>query len=74
MFEKIFWFGVGFLVARYVVLNNPDYKAKEAKILGTASTTIDEIRNDVHDLIKKYNPEADDLEVANDVLIAIPEN
>lgn len=74
MFEKIFWFGVGFLVARYVVLNNPDYKAKEAAVLGSVKPSIDELRNSVHDLIKQYSPEADDLQVAKDVLITIPEN
>ncbi|MFA6573706.1 MAG: hypothetical protein WCT13_06115 [Patescibacteria group bacterium] len=67
MFEKIFWFGVGFIVARYVVLNTPDYKNKETE-------KIDEIRNKVHDLIKKYAPAADDVTVGDDVLKAIPEN
>lgn len=66
MFEKIFWFGVGFLVARYIILNTPDYKAKEA-------AKIDDIRNTVHDLIKKYAPDADDIEVSNDVLTTIKE-
>lgn len=67
MFEKIFWFGVGFLVARYVVLNTPDYKAKEAD-------KIDEIRNRVHDIIKKYAPDADDASVGNDVISILPDN
>lgn len=63
MLEKIFWFGVGYLVARYVILHTPDYQAKE-------SAQIDQIRNSVHDLIKKYAPEADDQEVASDVITA----
>jgi hypothetical protein len=67
MFEKIFWFGVGYLVARYVILNTPDYKAKE-------SAKIDDVRQSVHDLIKKYAPEADDSEVGTDVMNTIPEN
>ena len=66
MFEKIFWFGVGFLVARYIILNTPDYRAKEAQ-------KIDDIRNKVHDLVKKYAPEADDIEVSNDVISTIQE-
>lgn len=67
MFEKIFWFGVGFLVARYVILNTPDYQVKEAE-------KIDELRNKIHDVIKKYAPAADDVEVGNDVLTILPEN
>lgn len=66
MFEKIFWFGVGFLVARYVVLNTPDYKEKEAE-------KIDEIRNKVHDVIKKYAPEADDSAIGSDVISILPD-
>lgn len=66
MFEKIFWFGAGFLVARYLILNKPDYKAKEAEV-------IDKLRNQAHDLIKKYAPEADDAAVGNDVLGMIPD-
>jgi septum formation topological specificity factor MinE len=65
MFEKLFWFGIGFLVARYVILNTPDYRVKEA-------SEIDKIRNDVHDLIKKYVPSADDVEVSNDVMTILP--
>lgn len=65
MFEKIFWFGIGYLVARYIILNTPDYKVKEAE-------KIDEVRNKVHDLIKKYAPEADDAQVGNDVLSTLP--
>lgn len=67
MLEKVFWFGVGFLVARYLILNTPDYKAQEA-------SKIDEIRNKVHDLIKEYVPDADDNAIAADVLTIIPEN
>lgn len=66
MWEKLFWFGAGFLVARYLVLNTPDYKAKE-------SEKIDEIRNKVHDLIKKYAPSADDASIGKDVLDTIPQ-
>lgn len=64
MFEKIFWFGIGFLVARYLILNTPDYRAKETE-------KIDDVRNKVHDLIKKYAPGADDTAVGNDVLNTI---
>lgn len=66
MFEKIFWFGVGFLVARYLILNTPDYRAKETE-------KIDDVRNKVHDLIKKYAPAADDKAVGNDVLNTLPD-
>jgi hypothetical protein len=62
MLEKVFWFGIGFLVARYFILQDPNaYKAKE-------DDAIDQIRNGVHDLIKKYAPEADDQAIANDVV------
>jgi hypothetical protein len=64
MFEKIFWFGVGYLVARYVILSTPDYKAKETE-------RVDDVRNKVHDLIKKYAPAADDTAVGKDVLNTI---
>lgn len=64
MGEKIFWALIGALVMRYVILNTPDYKAKEA-------AKIDELQNRVHDLIKKYAPEADDTQVANDVVTNI---
>jgi len=66
MFEKIFWFGVGYLVARYLILNTPDYREKEA-------LKVDQVRNQVHDLIKKYAPEADDSEIGADVLTTIPD-
>lgn len=61
MLEKIFWFGVGFLVARYVILNTPDYQAREA-------AKIDDIRNKVHDLLKSYAPEKDETVIAEDVV------
>jgi hypothetical protein len=66
MGEKIFWFIVGALVMRFVILKTPDYKAKEA-------AKIDEWRGKVHDLIKKYSPEADDVQVGTDVLTTFPE-
>lgn len=66
MFEKIFWFGVGYLVARYLVLNTPDYQKKEAE-------KIDQLREQVHNLVKKYAPEADDAEIGADVLITVSE-
>jgi hypothetical protein len=61
MFEKIFWFGAGYLVARYIILHNPDYTTKEAAY-------VDKLRNDVHDLIKKFAPTADDLAVQEQVV------
>jgi hypothetical protein len=65
MLEKVFWFGVGFLVARYFILKDPaSYQAKE-------ENAIDEIRNGVHDLIKKYAPEADDQQVGADVIATV---
>jgi hypothetical protein len=67
MGEKIFWALVGALVMRYIILNTPDYRAKEAE-------KVDEIRNKVHDLIKKYSPESNDEEVGNDVLSTFPGN
>lgn len=66
MFEKIFWFGVGYLVARYIILNTPDYREKEA-------LKVDQIRESVHDLIKKYAPEANDADIGTDVLMTIPD-
>lgn len=65
MLEKIFWFGVGYLVARYIILGTPDYVKKEAEIT-------DNIREKVHELVKKYAPDASDLEVGNDVLNVLP--
>lgn len=67
MWEKVFWFGVGYLVARYLILNNPDYQKQEA-------SKIDDIRNKVHDLVKKYAPDADDTVIGGDVLTILPEN
>jgi hypothetical protein len=64
MLEKAFWFGVGYLVARYIILKTPDYKVKE-------SEKIDQLRNSVHDLIKKYAPQADDAQVGDDVMTNI---
>lgn len=64
MAEKIFWMAVGALIMRYVILNTPDYRTKEA-------AKIDELQNKVHDLIKKYAPEADETEIANDVLTTV---
>jgi hypothetical protein len=52
---------LGAVIMRYVILNTPDYRQKEA-------TTLDDLQNRVHDLIKKYAPEADDVEVGNDVI------
>ena len=66
MFEKVFWFAVGFLVARYIVLNTPDYRAKEAE-------KIDEIRDKVHNLVKKYAPQADDYSIGQDVINTLPD-
>jgi uncharacterized membrane protein len=67
MLKNIFFFAFGFLVARYIILNTTDYKAQE-------SETIDKIRNNVHDLIKKYAPEADDTAIGADVIATIPDN
>jgi hypothetical protein len=52
---------LGAVIMRYVILNTPDYRQKEA-------TTLDDLQNRVHDLIKKYAPDADDVEVGNDVI------
>ncbi len=66
MGEKIIWFIVGALVMRYVILHTPDYKAKE-------TAKLDEIREKAHELIKKYSPEADDVQIGNDVMNTFPE-
>jgi len=67
MIEKVFWFAVGYFVARYIILNTPDYKTQEA-------LKINDARNKLHDFIKKYVPEADDNEIAEEVLTILPEN
>lgn len=67
MLEKVFWVAVGFVIARYLILKNPDYIEKEAKV-------IDDLRNKVHDVVKKYAPTADDTAVSNDVIAVIPDN
>ena len=64
MGEKIFWAVIGALIMRYVILNTPNYKAKEA-------AKVDELQNKVHDLVKKYAPEADDNAVAEDILSTV---
>jgi hypothetical protein len=65
MLEKIFWFGVGFLVARYIILKDPNYKQTEAD-------TIDSIRNSVHDLVMKYAaPDTDESAVSSDVITTV---
>jgi hypothetical protein len=64
MLEKIFWMGVGILIARVVIFNTPDYKTKEAE-------KINQLRNGVHEIIKKYAPEADDTEVSKDVMSVV---
>jgi hypothetical protein len=65
MIEKLFWAAVGALIMRYIILNTPDYKAKEA-------AKLDEIWNKAHDLVKKYAPQADDTQVSQDVLATFP--
>jgi hypothetical protein len=67
MAEKIFWAIVGALVMRYIILNTADYKEREA-------AELDKIQNKVHDLIKKYAPDADDQVVATDVVSTFGEN
>jgi hypothetical protein len=47
MFEKIFWAAVGAFVMRYVILNTPDYKAKEAE-------KIDKIKTGVSNFFNQY--------------------
>ena len=64
--KEVFWFIAGALVMRYIIINTPDYKQKE-------SIKLDELRNNIHDLVKKYAPEADDSEIGADVLTTIPE-
>jgi hypothetical protein len=66
LLEKIFWFSVGAFLMRYVILNTPDYREKEAQEL-------DDLRNKVHDALKKYAPEADDAAISEDVLSILPE-
>jgi len=66
LFEKLFWAGIGAFIMRYIILNNPDYKKKEAE-------TIDSLRNKLHDAIKSVAPEADDQAVAAEVLKVYPE-
>jgi hypothetical protein len=65
MLQKIFWFGLGFFVAWYVIPNTPANKAK-------INAEVDKLQNSVHDLIKKYAPDANDQAVASDVISTIP--
>ena len=60
MIEKLFWFGLGFLTARYLVLNTANYAEIEA-------SKLDQLRGITHDLIKKYAPQADELQISEDV-------
>lgn len=64
MLEKAIFFAIGFLVARYVILNTPDYRVKETQ-------NIDDVRNKIHYLIKKYAPQADDSAVGADVMATV---
>jgi hypothetical protein len=43
MLEKLFWFGAGYLVARYLILRDgiEAYKAKEAELISTGKEKID---------------------------------
>jgi hypothetical protein len=67
MFKNILFFAAGALVMRYIILHTDNYQQKEAE-------EVDSIRNKVHDLIKKYNPDADDQEVGSDVMNTFPVN
>ena len=64
MIEKLFWMAVGG-AAMYFYLKDPKHVA-------AADAEVDKIRNSVHDLIKKYAPDADDLQVGADVVQTIP--
>jgi hypothetical protein len=45
MIEKLFWFGAGFFVARYLILRDgvDSYKAKEAELISTGQQKIDSL-------------------------------
>jgi hypothetical protein len=64
MFEKLFWAAVGGTLM-YFYLKDPAHRAQ-------ADAEVDLIRNKVHDLIKKYAPSADDMEVGQDVMANFP--
>lgn len=61
--EKVFWGCVG-AVIMYYWLNSSGRQSKNIQVL-------DELRNTVHGLIKKYAPDADDVAVGNDVIANI---
>ncbi len=63
--KNLIWFVAGALVMRYIILHTPDYRVKEAERL-------DDLRNKVHDIVKKYAPEADDEQIGDDVLATLP--
>lgn len=54
MFEKLFWFGLGYLTARYLILKNgvEAYSEKEGQIINTGKDKIGDIRDE-------YMPEED---------------
>jgi uncharacterized membrane protein len=63
MLKDLFWMGIGGLVV-YILMKNPQSQVK-------LDEEIDNLRNSVHDLIKKYDPEADDQAVAADVIATV---
>jgi hypothetical protein len=63
MIEKLFWFGAGFFVARYLILRDgvDSYKAKEAELISTGQQKIDSLTGkqnlvDDYDEFVDYTP------------------
>jgi len=65
MVEKLIFFGLGFLVARYLITRHgsEEYLKLETQL-------VDKFRNQAHDVIKKYAPDASDEEIGNDLITA----
>lgn len=48
MLEKLFWFGLGYFTARYLILKNgvDAYKTKEASLIGAGKEKIQDIQEE----------------------------
>lgn len=62
MIEKLFWFGAGYLVARYLILRDgvDSYKAKEAELIATGQQKIDYLTGKAN-LVDDYDYSEDEL-------------
>jgi len=48
MLEKAFWFGLGYLTARYLILKNGSdaYRVKESEIISSGQEKLDDLKDE----------------------------